>query len=410
MRAKQLALTFCLTLVAVVVLGFGLLHCGGNAYYSPGPGFPGTAAVAVADINGDGKLDLVGSNPAYRGQAGFVTVRLQDSTKPGGFQGPMRSSCGVNPGNLAVGSLGGATSAVAVVNQQAAPSVNAANTVSVLLPNSAQPGAFLAPVTLPVGSRNPQDVALGDLTGQGMYAVAVAADGGSDLLLFVQTAPGVFAAPVSLPVGGVPTAVAMADLNGDGLLDLAVATSGNLVSVLLQNPASPGTFLPHVDYTVGSNPVSVKAVPFTGGLPDLMVANYGTDLAPTTQGLSVLLHDPANAGAFLAAASYSTGDYGSCSVAVGDLNGDGRPDIAVANYGLPATPGSVSVLLQDPANPGKFLAPSLYPGITGPSFVAIGDLNGNGLNDLAIADGGMVVRFQVVGQPGVFGAPVAYQQ
>jgi hypothetical protein len=215
---------------------------------------------------------------------------------------------------------------------------------------------------------------------------------------------------VSLPVGGVPTAVAMADLNGDGLLDLAVATSGNLVSVLLQNPASPGTFLPHVDYTVGSNPVSVKAVPFTGGLPDLVVANYGTDLAPTTQGLSVLLHDPANAGAFLAAASYSTGDYGSCSVAVGDLNGDGRPDIAVANYGLPATPGSVSVLLQDPANPGKFLAPSLYPGITGPSFVAIGDLNGNGLNDLAIADGGMVVRFQVVGQPGVFGAPVAYQQ
>jgi hypothetical protein len=189
------------------------------------------------------------------------------------------------------------------------------------------------------------------------------------------------------------------------------ASSGNLVSVLLHDPANPGGFLPHVDYAVGSNPVSVKAAALTSrGLPDLVVANYGTSLAPTTQGLSVLLHDPANAGGFLPVVTYNAGDYSSTSVAVGDLNGDGLPDIAVANYGLPGTPGSVSVFLQNPASPGAFLAPTLYAGITGPIFVAIGDLNGNGLADLAIADGGVVVRYQVVGQPGVFGPPVGYPQ
>ena len=55
----------------------------------------------------------------------------------------------------------------------------------------------------------PLDAALGDLTGQGLVAIAVAADGGSDLLLFVQgSTPGAFAGPLSLPVGGVPTATA----------------------------------------------------------------------------------------------------------------------------------------------------------------------------------------------------------
>ena len=397
MGGKHSAFRLWLTLAAVAALGFALLNC--TRYAGPGYGQPYTAAVAVADLSGQGRLDLVASN-TWPGGSGFVTARLAE---PGGFLGPLRSMCGPGPGNLAVGSLGGAAPAVVVVNQGGA---------SVLLADPSQPGLFLAPIALSVGSRQPVDVALGDLDGHGAFAVAVAADGGSDLLLFVQgSGPGSFALPVSLPVGGTPSAVAMADLDGDGLLDLVVATSNGLISVLLQDPAHLGSFLPHADYAAGSNPVSVKAAPLASGAPpDLVAANFGTSQAPTLQGLSVLAHDPAHPGAFLPAVTYSAGDYGSCSATVGDLDGDGLADIAVANYGLPGSPGSVSVFRQDPANPGTFLAPTLYGGRYGPTSVAIGDLNGDGLPDLAVADGGVVVRFQLAGQPGQFGPPLGLYQ
>jgi len=410
MTVRHPNIAWWLGLIAVMVLGFSLLGCYGRRYDRPPSTY--TAAVAGADLNGDGKADLLGADQAGWSAAGFVSVRLQDSTQPGGLQAPLRSSAGINPASLAVGSLGGsALPGVVVVNQQAQPALNPANTVSVLQPG-AQPGTFLAPITLPVGARNPVDAALGALTRSGLADVAVAAEGGSDLLVFFQgPAAGAFAAPVSLAVGGVPSAVAAGDLDGDGLPDLVVATAGGVVSVLLQDPAHPGSFLAHADYPVGSNPVSVKIAALTpGALPDIVTANFGTGLAPTTQGLSVLLHDPAHPGAFLPAATTSTGDYGACSVAVGDLNGDGRPDLAVANFGLPGSPGSVAVLLQDPAHPGAFLGASLYGGFNGPSSVAIADFNGDGLPDLAIADGGALIRFQLPGQPGVFGPAVGYRQ
>lgn len=396
----------CLALAGCAVLG--LAGCYNNHYRND---FTFTSAVAAADLDGDGRTDLLGASQADFGMDGFVTTRLQDPTRAGGFQGPVRSFAGANPSSLAVGSLSpGARPGAVVVNQQVVSMVNAANTVTVLLP-AAQPGTFLDPVMLQLGPRNPFDAALGALTASGLSDIAVAADGGSDVLVFFQgPGPGAFSAPAHLAVGGVPSAVAIADLDGDGLRDLAVATSGNLVSVLLQDPAHPGTFLPHVDYSVGSNPASVKAAPLTGGLADLVVADFGTDLAPTTRGLSVLLHDPARPGAFLPAVTYDTGDFNAFSVAVGDLDGDGRPDVLVANFGTFQTRGSVALFLQDPASPGTFLSPTLYPGFNGPTSVAIGDFDSDGLPDFAVADGGVVIRYQIPGRPGVFGAAVGYRQ
>ena len=143
------------------------------------------------------------------------------------------------------------------------------------------------------------------------------------------------------------------------------------------------------------------------------MADYGTASdGQDRAGVSLLLHDPSNLGSFLAPVTYTT-PGSSIDVAVGacpgpacsDLNGDGMPDLVVVNL-APANTGSVSVLLQDPAHPGTFLLPATnYPALGQPLSVTIAFLNGDGLPDIAIADGPSAgVLFQNAGSPGTFGA------
>jgi hypothetical protein len=399
---------------APLAVGLALtqLSCSGDDhYYQVGnPAYPSTFAVA-ADMNGDGKVDLVASIYAAGGgvaTSGWVTTRLQDAAHAGTYLAPIQSLAGDNPVNLVAAPLsptGGM--GVVVVNRQLVPSASAANTVSVLFPDPAKPGGFLAPVALPVGARNPLDVAVGDLDGDTWPDVVVAADSASSVLFFKQAASGgTFAAPVTLAVGGEPSAVALADLNGDGRLDIVAATAGNNVSVLIQN--ADGSFQPHVDYAVGTHPVSVKVADLRGtGRKDLVVANYGTDLAPTTKGLSILLQNAD--GTYAAAITYDTGSAYANWVAVGDLNGDGSPDVAVSCSGVPGDPGSVAVFIQNPGT-GTFKTPVQYEGVQGPTSVAIADVDGDGLPDLVLGDGALFVRYQLTGAPGTFGVPYQFRQ
>ncbi|WP_316415359.1 FG-GAP repeat domain-containing protein [Mesoterricola silvestris] len=389
------------------------LSCSGDSHYqrSGFADYPVTW-VAVADLNGDGLVDIVDAVHFEGGGAaasGWVSARVQDPAARGTYLDPVQTAAGANPAFLVAARLSPAGNpGVVVANRQLAPGAGASNQVSVLFPDPAVPGGFKAPVALPVGTRNPVAAAVGDLDGDTYPDVVVAADGASTLLLFTQQAPGgTFAAPVALAAGGEPTSVAVADLNGDGLADIVATTSGNQVSVFLQDPAHPGSFLPRVDYAVGVHPVAVAVADLNGdGLPDLVVANNGTGTAPTTQGVSVLLQ--ASGGAFQPAVTYDAGDAFASAVAVGDLDGDGRPDIVVANAGVPGDPGSVAVLIQD--GTGAFKAPVRYGGVQGPGSVAIADVDGDGLPDLVLGDGGLFVRFQIPGRPGVFGPPAQYRQ
>ena len=198
-----------------------------------------------------------------------------------------------------------------------------------------------------------------------------------------------------------PQAVAVGDFNGDGTLDLVVANfSGSSVSVLLGN--GDGTFQPAVSYSaaannLGNNPYSVAVGDFNGdGIPDLAVANE------ISNNVSVLLGN--GDGTFQNAVNSAVGTNPQ-SVTVGDFNGDGFLDLAVANSGS----NSVSVLLGN--GDGTFQTAVNYAlgTNTSPSSVTVGDFNGDGILDLAVADFGTNTVSVLLGKgDGTFEAAVNY--
>ncbi|GLH68139.1 FG-GAP repeat domain-containing protein [Geothrix edaphica] len=378
-----------------------LLGCSGSDYHDgPISGYL-VNAIAVADIDGNGQPDILGLvSTDFGGVAtqGYVSTRLQGPA--GAFAMPTRFGVGTEPANLVV----------ADVNGDGRPDLVVANaqdqTVSVRLADPARPGFFQPAIVLATPGRTPLDVAVGDVNGDGKADIVVAASGANNVMVFLQGATaGTFPAPFTFPVGGDPQAVTVADLDGDGTLDIAVATTANTVSVLRQIQFSPTLVAQSaVDYPTGVQPVAIKAADLNGdGKLDLLTANYGATLSPGTQGLSVLIQG-ATAGTFLPPVHYTTG-YRSAALAVGDLNGDGKVDVVVANSGLPGDPGSVTVFLQDPATAGALLTPTTYRGVWGPMGVAIGDMDGDGRPDLVLADGDIVVRFNQASSPGTFGPP-----
>jgi hypothetical protein len=203
---------------------------------------------------------------------------------------------------------------------------------------------------------------------------------------------GTFLPALTFPAGAGRRSVAVGDFNGDGKLDLAVAGFGYAytypygwtptvgdVRVLLGN--GDGTFQPAQSLPAGINPASVAVGDFNGdGKPDLAVANIGYSF----QGSVSLLLGKGD-GTFQAALTFPAGSE-PVSVAVGDFNGDGIPDLAVANQGdFPSyyvNDGSVSLLLGK--GDGTFQTAVNYPAGRRPWFVAVGDFNGDGVPDLAV--------------------------
>jgi hypothetical protein len=338
----------------------------GDGTFQASPTFAagsGPLSVAVGDFTGDGRLDLAVANDF----SDDVSVLLGNGD--GTFQAQRTFATGSGSYSVAVGDFtGDGRLDLAVANYFS-------NNVSVLLGNG--DGSFQDARTFAAGP-NPRALAVGDFTGDGIPDLAVANDpysgNGSGVSLLLGNGDGSFQTPRTFAAGPRPVSVAVGDFNRDGRLDLVVANyRGNNVSVLLGN--GDGSFQTARTFAAGSNPVSVAVGDFSGdGIPNLVVANE----IPSNGTVSVLQGN--GDGSFQAGRTFAAGSDPQ-SVAVGDFSRDGRLDLAVANY----RGNNVSVLLGN--GDGSFQTANFsYSAGSRPYSVAVGDFNGDGYPDLAVAN------------------------
>jgi uncharacterized repeat protein (TIGR03803 family) len=207
------------------------------------------------------------------------------------------------------------------------------------------------------------------LTGTGVGAAVTLS---ATSLAFGSERVGTSSTTTSYATGATPNFIAVGSLGGTAI-DLAVANlNSNNVSVLRGN--GDGTFQPRVDYPVGSAPRSVAIGDVNGdGRSDLVIANQGSD------SVSVLLGN--GDGTFQTAVDYPAGS-GAFSVAMSDINGDTVLDLVVADV----SSSTVSVLRGN--GNGTFQSPIGYTVGSLPRWVAMADLDGNGLPDAVVANAG----------------------
>jgi len=343
-----------------------------------GPRFYGTTgfthSVAIGDLNGDGKPDLATAN----GNEYAPTVSVFMNRGAGRFRARRDYEAGRYVSySVAIGDLNG----------DGKPDLATANgnTVSVLLNRG--DGSFRAKVDYGTGG-GPNSVAIGDLNGDGRPDLATANPAANTVSVLLNRGDGSFRATVEYGTGGGPNSVAIGDLNGDGRPDLATANSeANTVSVLMNT--GDGSLRAKVDYGTGPGPESVAVGDLNGDSKlDLVSANCGLRspdyLCRKSNTVSVLLNR--GDGSFQTKVDFTTGRNPD-SVAIGDLNGDGKPDLVTANvYAF-----TVSVLAN--RGDGSFQAKRDYEAGDGPVSVAIGDLNGDGKPELAVAIWGFRPQF-----------------
>ena len=341
-------------------------------------------SVAVADVNGDGKPDLVVVNWCADNNCTNGTVSVLLGNGDGTFQAAVSyGSGGLDAYSVAVGDVNKDGKLDLVLANECVSSSNCANgLVSVLVGNG--DGTFQAAVSYGSGGSLALSVAVGDVNGDGKPDLVVTNFGSYTVSVLLGNGDGTFQTAVSYGSGGVNAwSVAVGDVNGDAKPDLVVTNLTGGVGVLLGN--GDGTFQAAVSYGSGGvNAESVAVADVNGdGKPDLVVANACANSNCAAGAVSVLLGN--GDGTFQAAVSYLSGGQGAESVAVEDVNRDGKPDLVVTNdYGANSNyaHGTVSVLLGN--GDGTFQAAVGYG--SGGDYtlsVAVGDVNGDGKPDVA---------------------------
>jgi uncharacterized protein (TIGR03437 family) len=314
-----------------------------------------TSFVTVADINSDGRADLVLINTTTDG--GQVVIM------PGNGDGTFK-----NP--ITIPMDGAVALAVMDFNSDGHPDLAVLNgttsNIQILLGNGS--GIFMTAGTFPTPIA-PSGLVAGDLNNDGIPDLVVATPSG--IAVLIGQGGGGFQ-PFVLYPAGLATGVGIGDFNNDGIADLVIATPSG-VAVL--RGLGDGTFLNKVNYPTGVGGGPVLVADFDGdGLPDIAAA--------TSSSVSVLLNDPKTTFKTPIISASGASNAFVQTLALADFNGDGKADLVTTNFsGVPSST-SVGVLLGN--GDGSFQVPTLY-NVSAVTIATVGDINGDGVADIVTA-------------------------
>jgi len=405
-----------------------VFRANGTGWFLPRIDLPvglGASDVQVADLQQNGRLDIVYTD-RLAGEVGVL-----ENLGGGLFASPVLYRAGPGPYGVTgtanpspVSSLEGTTSvAVGRFTTAGFPSLVAldpgSNTFGLL--SGLGGGRLSNPTSFPTSTTGLVVRAI-DFNGNGLTGLAILSPGG--LFIYRSDGQGGFLPPAELNVGFEPNGLTVADLNGDGKPDLLVSNPLGDVLVLIGN--GDGTFQPvqNLDQqvalavyapngntpaafifadqlkdqlvvrTVGGvttvlgdtstgliSPGAVKLADLNNnGILDLIVANSGSN--------NVLVYPGLGNGAFGPALNDGHGFFtgtNPAGITVADVNGDGRPDLIIANKGS----NDVSILINVKVGDSFTFEPGprLQAGV-GPVSTVVADVLGNGVPDLVVANSG----------------------
>ena len=297
----------------------------------------GTNSVALGDLDGDGKLDVVAAHGAFDDDPPELRrLRLVSVLygRGNGRLGPSHEYEIAKPGDT-----GGAWSiAMGDVTGDGKPDVVTGNLESLsvsVLANSGD-GTLEAPSNYAVG-REAWDIGLADLNGDGKLDIATGNPNTVSVLL--NSGGGTFGAVHEYPAGRTSWAFAVGDLNGDGKPDIATANRKRSSTTVLLNRGD-GSFGDPVDYATGAGPSTVEIGDVNGdGNSDVVSANGSTDPngdLDYVDSVSVLLGN--GDGTLRPKRNYRVKDESTdqrlfITIRIADVNGDRKPDLVTADLG-----------------------------------------------------------------------------